>query len=167
MTFYNIRVQGFRKIVPDRWEFANEFFRRGEKQLLCEIHRRKSLQSHGSNTAGSGAQQLSSRSHSPSISNEDVQTWSPLSGTSPSSSPSRPHHHLLVSTASAAAPAGVATSTHAAVFMCDENERLRKDNSLLLSEVSRLRRLYDESMVILQQQSKSSALQDPAWIRSR
>ncbi|KAE8695825.1 Heat stress transcription factor B-4b [Hibiscus syriacus] len=31
-------------IVPDRWEFANEFFKKGEKHLLCEIHRRKTAQ---------------------------------------------------------------------------------------------------------------------------
>ncbi|GER25861.1 heat Stress Transcription Factor family protein [Striga asiatica] len=37
------KLVGFRKVATSRWEFSNEMFRKGERNQLCNIRRRKSF----------------------------------------------------------------------------------------------------------------------------
>uniref|UniRef100_A0A1D1XRA4 Heat stress transcription factor B-2a n=1 Tax=Anthurium amnicola TaxID=1678845 RepID=A0A1D1XRA4_9ARAE len=119
-------LQGFRKTVPDRWEFANDCFRKGEKRLLSDIQRRKILASPAVPTAVAVVAPLPENraAASPMNSGGDEEV-------SPSVSPPR-----------AAAPS---TSTPgnggASPGLVEDNNRLRKENQRLKQEVSRIKSL--------------------------
>ncbi|KAF8405022.1 hypothetical protein HHK36_009918 [Tetracentron sinense] len=120
----------FRKTVPNRWEFANDFFRRGEIELLCKIHRRKTVTAPTSHnpadekTSGGGPS-------SPSNSGEDLRSTSTSSRDSKNQG------------------SGVTTTTTQLSDLTDENEKLRKENKLLSMELSEKKKQCEELMDFL------------------
>lgn len=98
MVYY---VQGFRKVATSRWEFCNERFKKGERELLSEIRRRK---------AWSNKQQRS-------VQNQDSDEDQRSSSTSSTSG----YSNLL-----------------------DENKRLKKENVVLNSELTSMKRKCKE-----------------------
>ncbi|KAL6589455.1 hypothetical protein ACP70R_050350 [Stipagrostis hirtigluma subsp. patula] len=147
---------GFRKIVADRWEFANEFFRKGAKHLLAEIHRRKSSQ-----PLPTPLPPHQPYHHHHHLHHHHLNPFAP-----PPPPPTHPAYHFQEEpTAHGVHGGGGAGNDGGGDFLAalsEDNRQLRRRNSLLLSELAHMKKLYNDIIYFLQNHVAPATTPSPA-----
>ncbi|KAK7392909.1 hypothetical protein VNO78_21359 [Psophocarpus tetragonolobus] len=103
-----LNTYGFRKVATSQWEFCNDRFRKGEKELLCKIKRKKTW-----------------------VTKQQPTIIAPIKVTPQDSDEEQ---RSLMS----------ASSSSSYAVLMDENKRLKKENGVLSSELTTMKRKCKE-----------------------